>query len=64
MLSGFLGLITIALAQKNDYVWLQGYDSWAGYDTSQGLYYGNPRMDFKYSPVKITDDSLGINFRH
>lgn len=49
-------------AQKNDYIWLQGYGSYWGFDSAQGLYYGNPKMDFNYSPVRIIRDSLVMNY--
>ena len=61
----FALLITLAglvQAQKNDYIWLQGYGSSIGFDTSWGFYFANPKMDFNYSPVKITRDSLQMNF--
>ena len=51
----FLLLLSCCLyAQKNDYMWLQGYDSYGGYDAHLGLYFGNPVMNFNYSPVQIT----------
>ena len=57
-----LWAVTNCYCQKNDYIWLQGYDSFGGFDSTQGLNYGNPKFDFNYSPIKITRDSLAINF--
>lgn len=57
----FLGT-ALSHAQKNDYMWLQGYDSYGGYDAHLGLYFGNPVMNFNYSPVQITRDSLAMFF--
>src|SRR5579863_5835428 len=50
-------------AQKNDYIWLTGYDSWAPDSTAAwGFRYGNSKMDFNYSPVNISFDSLQMFF--
>ena len=34
------------LGQKNDYVWLSGYDSYANPDTGGGAYFGTTVMNF------------------
>lgn len=52
----------VTIAQKNDYVWLQGYESSYGYDTVSGKYFGISKFDFNYSPVQMSYDSLGMNF--
>ncbi len=61
-----VGLLTVlclsAKAQKNDYMWLSGYDSDVGYDSVTNTLYGNSVLDFNYSPRHIGYDSLGMNF--
>ena len=48
--------------QKEDYNWLVGYDSWAGYDTASQHWFGITHFDFNQQQVSITRDSLGMNF--
>lgn len=48
-------------AQKNDYIWLSGYESNVP-DTFQGYRLGNTKMDFNQSPVSIIFDSIQMNF--
>jgi|GEM_PF-441056 hypothetical protein len=50
-------------AQKNDYIWLTGYDSNVpAYDSSCQCASGITKFDFNNSPVVIGYDSLRINF--
>lgn len=50
-------------AQKSDYRWLCGYESYAGYDSvNWHHWFGITELDFNDSPVSISYDSLGINF--
>ena len=49
-------------AQKYDYTWLTGYDSYAIHDTATSHTFGNTKFDFNQAQVAITLDSLGINF--
>jgi hypothetical protein len=49
-------------AQKNDYIWLTGYDSSNTFDTTCQCWFGITKFDFNQSPMLITHDSLGINF--
>ncbi len=62
----FLLLATIAqlfaTAQKNDYIWLSGYGSQWGYDSSQNILYGTSIMDFNQTPIQVSYDSLKMNF--
>ncbi len=48
--------------QKQDYVWLSGYDSQSGFDSAQGLRYGISKLDFNSNPVQVTYDSLEMSF--
>lgn len=52
----------VSFGQKNDYVWLSGYDSYAGYDSHWGFYFGASVLDFNYNPRQVNYDSLGMNF--
>ena len=53
----------ICRAQKEDYIWLSGYDSNVGYDTVANHYLGINKLDFNYTPRLVTYDStIGINF--
>ncbi len=47
--------------QKHDYIWLEGYDSWAGIIDSNAEY-GITKLDFSINPRAISYDSLGMNF--
>jgi hypothetical protein len=61
----FVILLTCSIgarAQKNDYVWLAGYGSAAGYDSATQHFYGISVLDFNFDSVRITSDSLGMNF--
>ena len=51
-------------AQKNDYIWLMGYNSNSPGDSSLqgGAYFGISKLDFNQSPAQISYDSLGMNF--
>lgn len=50
------------MAQKQDYVWLQGYDSDVGFDSSTNTLYGTSVLDFNYTPRSIYYDSIQMNF--
>lgn len=51
-----------AVAQKNDYVWLGGYDSDVYIDSAlTGWRFGQSKLDFNYQPVKVNYDSLKMN---
>jgi len=52
-------------AQKNDYNWLTGYQSYyhSIHDsTAYGFTYGNIEFDFNSTPVNIAFDSISMNF--
>ena len=52
-------------AQKSDYNWLSGYQSWAHstYDSiTYGYNFGNVKLDFNDSAVNVINDSIGMNF--
>lgn len=51
-----------SIAQKHDYIWLSGYDSHVGFDTSWGFYFGKSVLDFHYTPLQVSYDSLEMNF--
>lgn len=55
-------LNTNLFSQKQDYMWLSGYDSHVGYDTSWGFYFGTSVLDFNNTPLDIRYDSLKMNF--
>ncbi|MBL7778789.1 MAG: T9SS type A sorting domain-containing protein [Chitinophagales bacterium] len=55
-------LATCIYAQKEDYIWLQGYQSDAGYDSGWQHLFGISQFNFNQSPMVVTYDSLGINF--
>lgn len=65
-LLGIVGIILLSgfhsSGQKHDYVWLSGYDSHIGFDSSWGFYFGTDVVDFNYSPRQIGYDSLEMNF--
>ncbi len=48
--------------QKHYYIWLSGYDSYVGFDTNGGFYFGTSVLDFNYNPRQVRYDSLGMNF--
>ncbi len=50
------------VAQKHDYVWLSGYDSYVGYDPGWGFYFGTSVLDFNYQPRSVSFDSTEMNF--
>ena len=54
-------LLNTSYAQKNDYIWLTGYDSQSP-DTFHGYRFGNTKLDFNYNPVAIRFDSIKMNF--
>lgn len=60
----FLGSLWLtANAQKNDYIWLTGYESApSSYDSGCQCGFGISKFDFNRTPVALTSDSLGINF--
>ncbi len=70
MRRSFLFAILITLpglvqAQKNDYNWLTGYDSYYHnvHDSAvRGYTFGDMKLDFNDTPVAITFDSLEMNF--
>lgn len=43
-------------------MWLSGYDSYAGFDSTTGLTFGTTKIDFNSTPVLIDYDSLAMNF--
>ncbi|MBL7778077.1 MAG: T9SS type A sorting domain-containing protein [Chitinophagales bacterium] len=49
-------------AQKEDYVWLQGYDSKYGYNQNLNHWFGISKFDFNDDTLKVSYDSLGISF--
>jgi hypothetical protein len=50
-----------AVAQRYDYTWLTGYDSYGGIsDTDKA--FGITNLDFGYPNVQLKYDSLGMNF--
>ncbi|MBL0309048.1 MAG: hypothetical protein IPP77_05030 [Bacteroidetes bacterium] len=55
-------LLLLAKGQKNDYVWLSGYDSQTGYSPIWNYYFGTTIFDFNDSPVSVRRDSLQMNF--
>ena len=55
-------IIVSCSAQKYDYNWMAGYDSFAGYDSSATYHFGISRFDFNSDSVSVSYDSLGINF--
>lgn len=57
-----LFISSISFAQKNDYIWLGGYDSAAGHDSVSGYTFGTTQIDFNISPISVTYDSLSMNF--
>jgi hypothetical protein len=59
MLLGSIGLT----AQRNDYVWIGGYDSYSKRDTTKlNNSWGISKLDFNQTPRSVTYDSLGMNF--
>ncbi|MBL7778584.1 MAG: T9SS type A sorting domain-containing protein [Chitinophagales bacterium] len=50
------------LCQKEDYVWLQGYNSEYGFDTATNKWLGITKFDFNHQPMQMSYDSLGIYF--
>ncbi len=59
----FLVLLLLAFdsyAQKNDYVWLQGYGK--GFNPVNGLLFGTTVFDFNTVPRQVYYDSLKMNF--
>ena len=58
LMLGCMGLF----AQKGDYNWLCGFGSSSVPNTGGGVYFGNAKMDFNESPVKIAYDSIAMNF--
>lgn len=51
-----------SFGQKNDYIWLQGYDSNVGYDSAWGYKFGASVLNFNFSPVDTSYDSIAMNF--
>ena len=49
-------------AQKQDYIWFAGYESYNGYDTTSHHWFGITQFDFNQNPMSISYDSLGMNF--
>jgi len=49
-------------AQKEDYIWLAGYESVSGYDTNSHHWFGISKFDFNQQPVTLSRDSLNIWF--
>ncbi|MFN8298618.1 MAG: T9SS type A sorting domain-containing protein [Chitinophagales bacterium] len=50
------------ICQKQDYIWLSGYDSKVGFDSSTNTLYGISVMDFNDTPQNIYYDSIQMNF--
>ncbi|MBL7778590.1 MAG: T9SS type A sorting domain-containing protein [Chitinophagales bacterium] len=50
------------LCQKEDYVWLQGYNSEYGFDTATNKWLGITKFDFNHQPMQMSYDSLGMYF--
>lgn len=50
--------------QKQDYIWLSGYNSAARTDTGWNSRFGVNKLDFNFSPIQIIQDSLGMGFTH
>ena len=58
-----LGVIGEVQAQKQDYIWLSGYDSNATVDSAVlGYRFGTNVMDFNFTQVSVFHDSLSMNF--
>ncbi len=59
-----LGLFisSISFAQKNDYIWLGGYESATGYDSITGSNLGTTEINFNFNPIHISYDTLAMNF--
>jgi hypothetical protein len=58
-----IGVFTKAGAQKNDYVWLSGYESNERGDSAiLGFQFGNNKFNFNDTPMQLQYDSLGMNF--
>lgn len=57
-----LSIFLVCRCQKSDYLWLAGYDSQVGYDSSWGFYFGTSVVDFNYTPANVFYDSLKLNF--
>ncbi|MBL7777752.1 MAG: T9SS type A sorting domain-containing protein [Chitinophagales bacterium] len=55
--------LTTTIAQKQDYVWLSGYNSAYVEDTGLNAKFGVNKIDFNTEPAIITRDSLGMGFR-
>ncbi len=51
-----------SLCQKQDYVWLSGYESGAGIDSFTGKMFGTTVLDFNTSPPSVLFDTLKMNF--
>lgn len=50
------------LAQKNDYIWLGGYESDVYIDSAQsGFRFGQSKLDFNSIPLSVSYDSLQMN---
>jgi hypothetical protein len=58
----FLLLWGSLFSQKQDYVWLSGYDSDVGFDSASNTLYGISVMNFNNSPRSIYYDSIQMNF--
>jgi hypothetical protein len=50
------------ISQKQDYVWLSGYASDVGFDSSSNTLYGTSVLNFNYTPRSIYYDSIQMNF--
>ena len=56
------GVVGEVYGQKNDYIWLSGYESYTVPNTGGGVLVGTTLMNFNTSPVSISYDSIQMNF--
>jgi hypothetical protein len=58
----FISAILCSQAQRTDYIWLSGYESYGGYDSTFHYRFGISEFNFNNQSVTVTYDSLGIGF--